>query len=468
MAQNIEKRGLGLNESRHMKQFIALRNGELKFFDSDTLKLLGSSFLHEKLSCTVINRRLQLTATFPSPSNHVFKFSNDRELLSWYDAIKESQKIEQRKQTRRLNSMRTGVGVCIEGNKGDKRVVWLDGNLVKWAKNKSSECDNISLSKVTKVSYTNLRSGGQGIVMRDSRREIAFSTIQEGEAKDLYLAIQWLVAAKNPNAATRLLSESGFYYRRLQLKILQKAEASTLEYSEYLKAIVRSAIASMNTTEEFPVNPLLGTSRNQMVRKYHCRSYLPLQTSYCQPDKKSTEIMPNSICVMTSGFNKENFSNNPPEESFSVTNIEPEALNCSNSAIGRQRPMCEQSFSVDASWEIPHSKISPREKPAQELEGQCTSRFRDIQADDFPPQNTDENQIAKLKERIQELTEENANNKMLADYWRNQFTQTTQSLDEWLCELSELKTHNNKLTDELSKLREENSTLVLELECVLG
>lgn len=461
MAQNIEKRGLGLNESRHMKQFVALRNGELKFFDSDTLKLLGCSFLHEKFSCTVVNRRLQLAATFPSPSNHVFKFSNDRELLSWYDAIKESQKMEQRKQTRRLNSMRTGVGVCIEGN---KKVVWLDGNLVRWAENKSSQSDAVSLSKIAELSYTNLRSGGQGMVIRDSRREIAFSAIQESEAKDLYLALQWLVAAKNPNAAVRLLSESGFYYRRLQLKILQKAGTNCLDYSEYLKAIVRSAIASMGATEEFPVNLLLGTSRNQMMRKYHCRSHLPLQTSYCQPDKKPTEVMPSSVCVMSSEFNKENFSNNPPEESFSVTNIEPEALDCSNSAIGRQRPMCEQSFSVDASWEIPHSKISPREKPAQELEGQCTSRFRDMQAEDFPPPNPDEDQVAILKARVQELTEESASNKMLADYWRNQFTQTTQSLDERLCELSELKTHNNKLTDELFRLREENSTLVLELE----
>jgi len=453
MAQNIEKRGIALNESKHMKQFIVLRNGELKFFDSDTLKLLACTFLHDKFTCTAGNKRLEVSGIFPLPLNFVFKFVNNRELLSWYDAIKESQKIEQKKQTKRLNYLKAGIGIYLNNSKINKKVLWLDGNQMKWAKNKFSEYESINLSNITELSYTNLKYNGQAIILSDPKRILTFHPIQENEIKDLYLGIQWVIAAKSERPTMRFYSESGFYYRKLQLKIAQKAKEKG--YCEYLKSIVKHAIASIKVNEDFSVNLLLGTSRNQVVRKHHCRSHLPLQTSYCQPDKKlPIEILPNSICITNTEFNKEN---NPPEESF---NIEPEALDCSNEI--RQRPMCEQSFSVDASWEIPHNKIIPRER--QELEGQCTSRFRELHNEELTAQNTEEDQITKLKERIQELMEENANNKMQADYWRNQFTQTTQSLDEGLCELSELKEQNNKLNDELFKLREENSALILELE----
>ena len=103
MAQNIEKRGMGLNDACRMKQFITLRNGEFKYFDSDTLRLLGRIFLHEKFTYTIDNKHLELHSTFPSISTHIYKFVNEKELLSWYDAIKESQEIEQRKQKRRLH-----------------------------------------------------------------------------------------------------------------------------------------------------------------------------------------------------------------------------------------------------------------------------------------------------------------------------------------------------------------------------
>ncbi|MDR3737219.1 MAG: hypothetical protein P4L10_17025 [Acidobacteriaceae bacterium] len=73
-----------------MKELITLRNGELKFFDSDALRLVGRIFLHQHFSCSATaERRLELTAQFPSPGKATYKFESDKELHSWLDAIQQ-------------------------------------------------------------------------------------------------------------------------------------------------------------------------------------------------------------------------------------------------------------------------------------------------------------------------------------------------------------------------------------------
>ncbi len=73
-----------------MKELLTLRNGELKFFDSDALRLKDRMFTQKGFHCVIRpDRRLELQAKLPAPLNCTYKFESEKEQLSWFDAIQQ-------------------------------------------------------------------------------------------------------------------------------------------------------------------------------------------------------------------------------------------------------------------------------------------------------------------------------------------------------------------------------------------
>jgi len=274
MAQNIEKRGIGLNETRHMKQLITLRNGELKFFDSDALKLVDTMFLQQKFSCSINNKRLDLSTFFPIPSKYTYKFSTEKELLSWHDAIKQSIKIEERKQRKRIELIKAGfwANISFNNENDDKKIIWIENNDLICSKQKVQNVgvsshkmiESIKINQINEIFYgislktTLILSPHSSILetkpfiqLRTNNQIIRINPIRESDTKDFLLALQWLLISVNPGIKIQLLSEGQFYYKKLQLKLLLKARSAGLVYSAYLREIIQKAISNRT---EFPHN----------------------------------------------------------------------------------------------------------------------------------------------------------------------------------------------------------------------
>eukprot|EP01022_Parablepharisma_sp_SALTPOND_P008484 TRINITY_DN136115_c1_g1_i1.p1 TRINITY_DN136115_c1_g1~~TRINITY_DN136115_c1_g1_i1.p1 ORF type:complete len:554 (+),score=56.23 TRINITY_DN136115_c1_g1_i1:98-1663(+) len=508
MAQNIEKRGIGLNEIRHMKQLITLRNGELKFFDTDALKLINRVFLHQKFECSISDKRLEMIAAFPIPGKYAYKFSSEKELYSWYDAMKESIKIEGRKQRRRIDFLKAGIWVYLSGEENSKQFVWIEGGEIRWAKQKlSSGYKRIQLSEITGIFYGFSRrtmlissphaylASKPAVVIGTLKGDIRMCTIREQDLKDFLLGIQWLVVAMNPKMKLNMFSEGQFYYKKFQLKLDEKARAAGLTYYTYLKAAIKAAIASKKDpfhakTERlacgFPRSFALNTTREGQAERA-----LPSSFTEYFPPKIPAEKRTISLHLISDNMfdsNKENTCANAPVGvdtllDVSVTNIEQSSIaepsnfiTENNTLIMKpQKTMGEQSFSLDANWEV--SRIGPEKTYSEEIEGQHTSRFRQTGDSKGKPveiveENGDSLTITQLKRKIQELQEENMDNQRQAKYWKTKLSLVSQDLGDKLAEkngeINALRDSKNELEVALINAKEENATLFSELAQAFG
>ncbi len=90
MDKSSERHGAAFNEYRNGPEFLALRAGQLRVLDSDTLRQKDAIFVRQGFACMLRpDCRLEMRAEWPVCWNYVYRFENEKEQLAWFDAFQQ-------------------------------------------------------------------------------------------------------------------------------------------------------------------------------------------------------------------------------------------------------------------------------------------------------------------------------------------------------------------------------------------